>query len=72
MKKIIWIAGVFVSMAIFSQAQNVSKGKVITEVKGKGFYYESIMKDVSAVEERLSEERAFRSLHYGSIWHGFA
>ena len=59
MKKIIWIAGVFVSMAIFSQAQNVSKGKVITEVKGKGFYYESIMKDVSAVEERLSEKEPF-------------
>jgi len=59
MKKIIWIAGVFVSMAIFSQAQNVSKGKVITEEKGKGFYYESIMKDVSAVEEKLSEKEPF-------------
>jgi len=59
MKKIIWIVGVFVSMAIFSQAQNVSKGKIITEVKGKGFYYESIMKDVSAVEEKLSEKEPF-------------
>jgi len=59
MKKIIWIVGVFVSMAIFSQAQNVSKGKVITEEKGKGFYYESIMKDVSAVEEKLSEKEPF-------------
>jgi bleomycin hydrolase len=59
MKKIIWIAGVFVSMAIFSQAQNVSKGKVITEEKGKGFYYESIMKDVSAVEQKLSEKEPF-------------
>ena len=59
MKRSIWIAGLAVSMAFGSQAQNVSKGKVITDEKGKGFYYESILKDVSAVEEKLSEKEPF-------------
>jgi bleomycin hydrolase len=51
------------SMAIFAQfalAQNVSKGKVITENKGKGFYYESILKDVRAVEEKQAEKEPFK------------
>jgi len=47
------------TFAIVSQAQNVSKGKAITDVKGKGFYYESIMKDVSNVEEKLTEKEPF-------------
>ena len=59
MKKCNWIAGVIVSMAMVSQAQNVSKGKVITDVKGKGFYYESILKDVNAVEEKLLDKEPF-------------
>ncbi len=59
MKRIILIAGLAVSMAIGSQAQNVSKGKVITDEKGKGFYYESILKDVTAVEEKLTEKEPF-------------
>ena len=46
--------------ALVAQAQNVSKGKVITEEKGKGFYYESILKDVSAVDEKLEEKEPFK------------
>jgi bleomycin hydrolase len=41
-------------------AQNVDKGKVITEEKGKGFYYETIMKDVQAVEEKLTEKEPYK------------
>jgi len=41
------------------QAQNVSKGKIIKEEKGKGFYTESIMKDVNEVEEKLSEKEPY-------------
>jgi bleomycin hydrolase len=59
MKKIILIVGLAATFAIVSQAQNVSKGKAITDVKGKGFYYESIMKDVSNVEEKLTEKEPF-------------
>lgn len=40
-------------------SQNTSKGKVITEEKGKGFYYESILKDVRSVEEKLSEKSPY-------------
>jgi bleomycin hydrolase len=59
MKKVVLIVGLAASFAIGSQAQNVSKGKVITEEKGKGFYYESILKDVNAVDEKLSEKEPF-------------
>lgn len=59
MKRIFLIGGLAVSFAFGSQAQNASKGKVITEEKGKGFYYESILKDVNSVEEKLSEKEPF-------------
>jgi bleomycin hydrolase len=42
-----------------SYAQNVNKGKVVKDEKGKGFYYESILKDINAVEEKLSEKEPF-------------
>jgi len=59
MKKIIWMAGMMVSLVLGSQAQNVSKGKIVADEKGKGFYYESILKDVNAVEEKLTEKEPF-------------
>lgn len=60
MKRIIIATGVIAVWAVGVQAQNSSKGKVITEEKGKGFYYESILKDVTAVEEKLSEKEPFK------------
>lgn len=60
MKKIILTTGVIIALALGSQAQNVSKGKVITEEKGKGFYYESILKDVNAVEEKQVEKEPYK------------
>ena len=59
MRKVILTTGLFAILIIGSQAQNASKGKIITEEKGKGFYYESILKDVSAVEEKLTEKEPF-------------
>lgn len=59
MKKIILVVGLAASFVFGSQAQNVSKGKVVVDQKGKGFYYESILKDVSAVEEKLTEKEPF-------------
>ena len=50
MTKLLFPIGLFALLTINCQAQNVSKGKVVTEVKGKGFYTESILKDVTAVE----------------------
>lgn len=60
MKRIIATTGLIAICAFAIQAQNVSKGKVITEEKGKGFYYESILKDVSAVEEKLAEKEPYK------------
>ena len=60
MKKIILTIGLLGLLVLGSQAQNVSKGNVIVEEKGKGFYTESILKDVTAVEEKLAEKEPFK------------
>jgi len=60
MKRIIATTGLIAIFAFGIQAQNVSKGKVITEEKGKGFYYESILKDVTAVEEKQAEKEPYK------------
>ena len=59
MKRIVIATGVLAMLALGSQAQNVSKGKVLTEDKGKGFYYESILKDVKDIEEKLQEKEPY-------------
>jgi bleomycin hydrolase len=59
MKRIFLIAGLAISIATGSQAQNVSKGKIVADQKGKGFYNESILKDVNAVEEKLTEKAPY-------------
>ncbi|MBC8006002.1 MAG: peptidase C1 [Verrucomicrobia bacterium] len=60
MKRIVISIGLIVALAFGSQAQNVSKGKVIVEEKGKGFYSESILKDVTAVEEKLTDKEPYK------------
>lgn len=60
MDKILLTIGLFAMLTLNSLAQNVSKGKIITEVKGKGFYIESIMKDVTAVEEKQAEKEPYK------------
>ncbi|HNX56289.1 MAG TPA: C1 family peptidase [Prolixibacteraceae bacterium] len=59
MKRIFFVAGLAMLMATGGMAQNVSKGKVEVEQKGKGFYYESILKDVNAVDEKLTEKAPY-------------
>ena len=60
MTKLLFPIGLFALLTINCQAQNVSKGKVVTEVKGKGFYTESILKDVTAVEEKQAEKEPYK------------
>ena len=60
MNKIVLTTGLFALLVIGIQAQNVSKGKIIVEEKGKGFYTESILKDVTAVEEKQAEKEPFK------------
>src|SRR5665647_3469892 len=60
MNKILLTIGLFAMLTLTSLAQNVSKGKIITEVKGKGFYIESILKDVTAVEEKQAEKEPYK------------
>lgn len=59
MKRIVVSIALVAVLVLGSQAQNVSKGKVIVEDKGKGFYSESILKDVTAVEEKLTEKEPY-------------
>lgn len=40
-------------------AQNIDKGKIEVSEKGKGYYYESILKDIRQVDETLEEEQPF-------------
>lgn len=59
--KRVFLTAIAMAILVFGlQAQNVSKGKIITESKGKGFYYESILKDVTAVEEKLTEKESYK------------
>ncbi len=60
MKKISIAVAFMIVLAFGIQAQNVSKGKIITEQKGKGFYFESILKDVTAVEEKQTEKEPYQ------------
>lgn len=60
MNKTLLSAGFLALLTTSVFAQNVSKGKIITEEKGKGFYYESILKDVNAVEEKQTEKAPYQ------------
>lgn len=53
------LTSIFCVLVFTSIAQNANKGKVIIEEKGKGFYYESILKDVRSVDEKLSEKSPY-------------
>lgn len=56
-----FIALFAIFLALSSLAQkNVSKGKIKVEEKGKGYYYESILKDVNAVNDSLEDKEPFK------------
>ena len=40
--------------------KNVSKGKMKVYNQGEGYYYESILKDVNAVDEKLTEKEPYK------------
>ena len=48
-------------MSMTAMAQNnVSKGKIEVVERGKGYYYESILKDVRAVDDQLEEKEPYK------------
>jgi len=60
MKKIILSALLIGASATILFAQNKDNGKFKIHEKGKGFYYETILKDVNAVEEQQKESEAYK------------
>lgn len=60
MKKLVLFVGLVAVFAFGAMAQNVDKGKVVVEERGKGYYYETIMKDVHAVEAKQEEKEPFK------------
>ncbi len=46
-------------LAICAGAQNLDKGKMEVSEKGKGFYYESILKDIRDVDQKMEEDQSF-------------
>ena len=57
-KRLLTILTVLLALSGFSQ-QNQSNGKVEVYEQGKGYYYESILKDIHAVNEQLEEKTPF-------------
>ncbi|WP_430971938.1 C1 family peptidase [Sunxiuqinia rutila] len=57
-KHILNLLAIFLVLNCLAQ-ENKSKGKVEVYDKGKGYYYESILKDVTAVDEQLEETTPF-------------
>ncbi len=58
-RKITVLLGLLVSFGALAQ-KNEDKGKLEVVEQGKGFYYESILKDVNAVEEKLEEKEPYK------------
>ena len=57
-KNLFTILAILIAGSSIAQ-KNVSKGKVDVYDKGKGYYYESILKDVNAVDDQLEEKEPF-------------
>ncbi len=60
MKHFVLLGGLMTFLTVNTLAQNVDKGKIVTEEKGKGFYYESILKDVREVQEKQEEKEPYK------------
>jgi len=58
-RTIIGLIVMLMSMTAMAQ-NNVSKGKIEVVERGKGYYYESILKDVRAVDEQLEEKEPYK------------
>jgi len=59
MKKIVFMA-LSLTLFLFANAQNTDKGKIEVQEKGKGFYYETILKDVSAVNTAQTKKEPYK------------
>ncbi len=58
-KKLVMLAVLLTGFSAMAQ-ENVSKGKIEEVEGGKGFYYESILKDVRDVDEKLEENEPYK------------
>jgi len=58
-RTIIGLIVMLMSMTAMAQ-NNVSKGKIEVVERGKGYYYESILKDINAVDEQLEEKEPYK------------
>jgi len=55
----LFLLGLFVAFGAAAQKNN-DKGKIDIVEQGKGYYYESILKDVNAVNEQLEEKEPYK------------
>ncbi len=55
----LFLLGLFVAFGALAQKNN-DKGKIDIVEQGKGYYYESILKDVNAVNEQLEEKEPYK------------
>jgi bleomycin hydrolase len=60
MKRTLLLSFCIFAFVLSSSAQNKSKGKIEIQEKGKGYYYETILKDVSAVDEELKKKEPYK------------
>jgi bleomycin hydrolase len=58
-RNLITLLAVLMAFGLYAQ-KNVNKGKMEISDKGKGYYYESIMKDINAVNEKLYVQEPFK------------
>ena len=58
-RKLIGLVSLFIAFGAVAQ-KNVNKGKIEVVEGGKGFYYESILKDVRDVEEQLQVKEPYK------------
>ncbi|HKI87555.1 MAG TPA: C1 family peptidase [Draconibacterium sp.] len=58
-RNLITLLSVLVAFGAMAQ-KNVSKGKMEVYKRGEGYYYESIMKDVNAVNDKLTEKEPYK------------
>ncbi len=58
-RKFSLLLGLIFAIGAYAQKNN-DKGKLQVIEKGKGYYYESILKDINAVDEKLEEKEPYK------------
>lgn len=58
--KNLFLTLMFTLLAYAASAQQTDAGKMVEYPKGKGYYYESILKDVNAVDQAMHKEEPYK------------